>query len=93
VAFCFLYYIFDVSLLLTDSIDLGSTARAYPAGCWTAILHFDLLGVLDFNLLPTLHTVCLHSALLLKCDKRVSRVRLLVNRFGVQFLDFGMDLA
>jgi len=53
-----------VKLLLTYSKYLGPAVGAYPPGGRLAVLHLDLLGVLDLHFLPALHTIRLHPYLL-----------------------------
>ena len=53
-----------VDLRLADTKYLGPADRAYAASCRPAILHLDLLRILDLDLFPALHTVCLHLYLL-----------------------------
>lgn len=73
----------SVSLLLADTKYLCSTSGASTLIGRATILHRDPPRVVHLNLLPTLHTVCLHSTLLLKFDKRLSRMSSVVDRFGV----------
>jgi len=49
-----------VFLALPDSEHFGATLRAYTLSGRLAILHGDLLWILDLNLLATLHAVCFH---------------------------------
>ncbi|MCK5213581.1 MAG: hypothetical protein KAQ74_06595, partial [Dehalococcoidia bacterium] len=50
---------------LADAENLGPTRRARALNRGTSILQSNLLGILDLDLLPTLHTIrCGHNTLL-----------------------------
>ena len=50
---------------LADTEHLSPTAGTFTLGGRTVILHSDGLGILDFNFLSALHTISLHSDLLI----------------------------
>ena len=52
----------SVKLFLTFTYPehLGAAFGAGALGGWFLVLHGDLLGVLDINLVPTFHTISLH---------------------------------
>ena len=52
-------------LSFADSEYFCAAARALTLGGRTLVLHCDCFGVLDFNLFPTLDTICLHFYLLI----------------------------
>jgi len=49
------------SLAFTNSEDLRSALGADALGGRFAVLHGDLLGILDLNFLPALHAVGFHN--------------------------------
>lgn len=55
-----------MTLALADAENLGPTDGACPLRGRASILECNGLGVLDFPLGPTLHTICLHVRLLSK---------------------------
>ena len=50
--------------LFTYAKYLGPAPRAYTLGGRTLVLHFDGLWILDLNLFPAFHAICLHFDLL-----------------------------
>jgi hypothetical protein len=59
-----------IDLRFADTEYLGPANGACASGCWPAILHFNLLGILDLHFLSALHTVCLHISLLFQDSTR-----------------------
>ena len=59
-----------LSLGLTDTEDLGSAAGALSLSGRAIIFHSNRLSVLNFNLLATFNTICLHFYLLELVDLR-----------------------
>ena len=54
--------VYVVSVLaLPDPKYVGSALPANTLGRWPLVLHGDLLGTLDFNLLTALHAIRSHS--------------------------------
>ena len=51
--------------LLTYAEYLSPTRRANALSCRTFVLHDDGLGILDLNLFPAFHAICLHLDLLM----------------------------
>jgi len=58
------------SLGLADAEDLGAAAGALSLSSRAVIFHRNRLSVLNFNLLATFNTICLHFYLLELVDLR-----------------------
>ena len=49
----------------TNPEHLGTAYRTYTLGCWFAVFHSNTLRILHFPFCSALHTIRLHSAILL----------------------------